>query len=63
MKQIPKHILACAKKIKYLFLDVDGVLTDGKLYFGKSGEELKVFNVKDGQELDYYNIKGSRLAL
>ena len=49
MKQIPKHILACAKKIKYLFLDVDGVLTDGKLYFGKSGEELKVFNVKDGQ--------------
>ena len=45
MKQIPKHILECAKRIKYLFLDVDGVLTDGKLYFGKSGEELKVFNV------------------
>ena len=63
MKQIPKHILECAKKIKYLFLDVDGVLTDGKLYFGKSGEELKVFNVKDGRELDYYKIKVSRLAL
>ena len=51
MKQIPKHILECAKRIKYLFLDVDGVLTDGKLYFGKSGEELKVFNVKDGLSL------------
>ena len=49
MKQIPQYILECAKKIKYLVLDVDGVLTDGKLHLGKSGEELKVFNVKDGQ--------------
>ena len=63
MKQIPKHILACAKKIKYLFLDVDGVLTDGKLYFGKSGEELKVFNVKDGQGIRLLQHKGIKVGI
>ena len=63
MKQIPKHILECAKKIKYLFLDVDGVLTDGKLYFGKSGEELKVFNVKDGQGIRLLQHKGIKVGI
>ena len=37
-----------AKNIKLLLLDVDGVLTDGKLYFSDSGNELKAFNVLDG---------------
>lgn len=36
-------------KIKLLLLDCDGVLTDGRLYFSASGEELKVFDVQDGQ--------------
>ena len=63
MKQIPKHILECAKKIKYLFLDVDGVLTDGKLYFGKSGEELKVFSVKDGQGIRLLQQKGIEVGI
>jgi 3-deoxy-D-manno-octulosonate 8-phosphate phosphatase (KDO 8-P phosphatase) len=34
--------------IKLLLLDVDGVLTDGKLYFGNQSEELKAFNIYDG---------------
>ena len=34
--------------IKLIFLDVDGTLTDGGIYLGNSGEELKKFNVKDG---------------
>ncbi len=34
--------------IRLLVLDVDGVLTDGRLYFGPSGEALKVFHVHDG---------------
>jgi 3-deoxy-D-manno-octulosonate 8-phosphate phosphatase (KDO 8-P phosphatase) len=38
-----------SKKIKLLLLDCDGVLTDGRLYFSASGEELKVFDVQDGQ--------------
>jgi 3-deoxy-D-manno-octulosonate 8-phosphate phosphatase (KDO 8-P phosphatase) len=35
-------------KIRLLALDIDGVLTDGRLYFGPRGEALKVFHVRDG---------------
>jgi 3-deoxy-D-manno-octulosonate 8-phosphate phosphatase (KDO 8-P phosphatase) len=35
-------------RIRLLVLDVDGVLTDGRLYYGPRGEELKVFHVRDG---------------
>ncbi|MCZ8132130.1 MAG: HAD hydrolase family protein [Steroidobacteraceae bacterium] len=34
--------------LRLLVLDVDGVLTDGRLWFGPDGEELKVFHVRDG---------------
>jgi 3-deoxy-D-manno-octulosonate 8-phosphate phosphatase (KDO 8-P phosphatase) len=36
------------KNIKLVITDVDGVLSDGKVYYGESGEELKSFNIKDG---------------
>lgn len=35
-------------KIKLLVLDVDGTLTDGKIYYTSSGEEIKAFDIKDG---------------
>ena len=34
--------------IKVLFMDVDGTLTDGKIYMGSEGELFKAFNIKDG---------------
>lgn len=37
-----------ARKIKLLILDVDGVMTDGKIYYGNYGDEIKAFDVKDG---------------
>lgn len=37
-----------AGKILMLVLDVDGVLTDGKLYFDNTGNEMKAFNSRDG---------------
>jgi 3-deoxy-D-manno-octulosonate 8-phosphate phosphatase (KDO 8-P phosphatase) len=37
-----------ALELRWVLSDVDGVLTDGRLYYGKSGEDLKVFDVKDG---------------
>ncbi len=43
-----QKILSRAKSIRLLLLDVDGVLTDGRLYFGNNGEELKAFNIQDG---------------
>ena len=39
-----------AASVRLLVLDVDGVLTDGRLWFGPDGEALKVFHVRDGQQ-------------
>ncbi|MEF2920546.1 MAG: 3-deoxy-D-manno-octulosonate 8-phosphate phosphatase [Acutalibacteraceae bacterium] len=36
------------KNIKIIVLDVDGTLTDGKIYMGKDGELFKAFDIKDG---------------
>ena len=44
----PTTIVKAAQKIKMVLLDVDGVLTDGRLYYGNSGEELKAFDIQDG---------------
>lgn len=41
------------KKIKYLIMDVDGTLTDGKIYMGNNGESMKAFSVKDGYVINY----------
>ena len=35
-------------RVRLLVLDVDGVLTDGRLFYGARGEAFKSFNVKDG---------------
>ena len=35
-------------KIKLLVMDVDGTITDGKIYMGNNGEVMKAFDVKDG---------------
>lgn len=43
-----QSIRAIAKQIKLVIFDVDGVLTDGGLYFTDDGREIKKFNVKDG---------------
>ena len=34
--------------VKYFIMDVDGTLTDGKIYMSNSGEMMKAFNIKDG---------------
>lgn len=41
-------IMHKAKSIRLLVTDVDGVLTDGSLFFGNSGEEIKAFSILDG---------------
>jgi 3-deoxy-D-manno-octulosonate 8-phosphate phosphatase (KDO 8-P phosphatase) len=45
---LPKALLAKLKKVRLLLLDVDGVLTDGTLLYGNSGDEYKRFDAKDG---------------
>lgn len=49
--------------IALLVLDVDGVLTDGRLYYGPRGEELKVFDVKDGYGITRLLRAGVQVAV
>lgn len=49
LKNISPDVIERARNIQLLLMDCDGVLTDGKLYFSKNGEELKSFHVHDGQ--------------
>jgi 3-deoxy-D-manno-octulosonate 8-phosphate phosphatase (KDO 8-P phosphatase) len=49
-------------KIELLVLDVDGVLTDGRLYFGARGEALKVFHVRDGHGIKLLMNAGVHVA-
>lgn len=44
--------------IKVLVMDVDGTLTDGKIYISSTGEVLKVFNVKDGLGINKLHNNG-----
>lgn len=50
-------------QVKLLALDVDGVLTDGGLYYTESGEEMKRFNIKDGQGLKLLMQSGIEVAI
>jgi 3-deoxy-D-manno-octulosonate 8-phosphate phosphatase (KDO 8-P phosphatase) len=52
-----------ARAVRWLVLDVDGVLTDGRLHYGPQGEELKVFDVKDGYGIVRAREAGLHVAL
>jgi len=52
---IKEELIEKAKKIKILLLDVDGVLTDGRIIYDSSGRDMKFFDVHDG--LGVYCLK------
>jgi len=52
-----------AKLIRLVAFDVDGVMTDGGLYFSDSGEEFKRFNSQDGHGLKMLRASGVEIAL
>jgi len=55
--------LPALRRVRLLVLDVDGVLTDGRLYYGARGESLKVFNVKDGHGIKQVAAAGITVAI
>lgn len=57
------NLIEKAKKIKCLICDVDGVLTDGLLFLGDNGNELKAFNVQDGMGLKLLMAVGIEIAV
>ena len=46
------------RRIRLLVLDVDGTLTDGRLYYGRDGEAFKAFDVRDGHGLRLLQLFG-----
>ncbi len=63
MKELSPTILEAAKKIKLIAFDVDGVLTDGKISYSSSGEEIKSFNVRDGHAIKMAFRAGLTIAV
>ena len=49
--------------IQWVISDCDGVLTDGRLYYGSDGEMLKVFNVKDGTAIKAIQAMGIKFGV
>ena len=52
-----------AARIEMLLLDVDGVLTDGRIVYTDDGVEIKQFHVRDGSGLKFWRFTGKRAAI
>jgi YrbI family 3-deoxy-D-manno-octulosonate 8-phosphate phosphatase len=52
-----------SQKIKFLVIDVDGVLTDGGMYYTESGDEFKKFHTRDGMAIKNLTAQGFPVAL
>ena len=59
----PATLKARAKKIRCVFIDIDGVMTDCKLYLTHDGEELKAVNVRDGYGMKALLKAGIQIAV
>lgn len=59
----PARVLERASAIALVSFDVDGVLTDGKLYYTDQGEEIKAFHVQDGSAIKLLEQNGIRTAI
>ena len=57
------EIRARARRVRMLVMDVDGVLTDGGMYYGENGEEFKKFNTRDGQGVALVHEAGIKTAI
>ena len=60
---VSSSLLERAAEVSVLLLDVDGVLTDGRIVYADYGDELKFFDVQDGAGLVFWNRMGLRSAI
>lgn len=56
-------IVERARRLQLMLFDVDGILTDGRLYFGPAGEIMKAFHVRDGHGLKMLAESGVEIGL
>ena len=61
--KVNDDILSIAKSIKLLICDVDGVFSDGLVYMGNNGEELKTFHTRDGYGVKSLMNAGIEIAI
>ena len=60
---MPDGILERLRRVRLLGLDVDGVLTDGRLYYGPENVELKAFHAQDGSAMKRLMASGIPIAI
>lgn len=63
MATLPPDLIPRAERITTLIVDVDGVLTDGRIVYAEYGDELKLFDVLDGAGLVFWSRVGLRSAI
>ncbi|RMG18343.1 MAG: HAD family hydrolase [Deltaproteobacteria bacterium] len=62
LEEIPGSVVTRASEVELLVLDCDGVLTDGRLWYGAQGEMMKAFDTRDGHGLVMLRHVGIRFA-
>ena len=62
-KERVKQLSQLAANVRLLILDVDGVMTDGKLYFSASGDTMKTFHTQDGQGIKLLRDSGVAVGI
>jgi 3-deoxy-D-manno-octulosonate 8-phosphate phosphatase (KDO 8-P phosphatase) len=63
MQFLASDALSRARRVRLVVFDVDGVLTDGRLWYGPGGEELKAFHAFDGLGVKLLRLAGLKTAL
>lgn len=63
MQYLAPDALARARRVRLVIFDVDGVLTDGRLWYGPGGEELKAFHAFDGHGIKLLLMAGLKTAI
>ncbi len=63
MKRVSPSVRRKADRIRFLLLDVDGVLTDGRIIIDENGVETKHFDVRDGQGIALLKLAGIEVGL
>ena len=63
MAETTPEVLAAGRRIRLLVLDVDGVLTDGRLTLDAQGDETKTFHVRDGHGIKLLQAQGTEVSI
>ena len=61
--RLARRVLAQARRVRLLVMDVDGVLTDGRMILSERGDELKAFHTRDGVAVALAKRAGLRTAI